>query len=237
MQNFEEAIKAASSKAVELIQDGQTIGLGSGRAVAQALFMISEKIKRDRLKLSFVPSSFQIEFLTRRLGLQLVCLEADKPPDLALDGADQVEIGSLDMIKGGGGALAREKIIDSYSKRVSIIVDESKLTQRLGEGETVPVEALPFGVEAVMERIRRLGGEATLRQAQGKVGPIITDNGNMIVDANFGPIGDPAGLEREIKMIPGVVEVGIFVNVADTVYVGGRGGSVEVLRRKRGAKG
>jgi ribose 5-phosphate isomerase A len=232
LQNNEETIKAASSKAVELIQDGQIIGLGSGRAAAQALIMISEKIKRDHLKLSFVPSSYQIEFLARRLGLQLACLEANKPPDLALDGADQVEIGSLDMIKGGGGALAREKIIDSCSKRVLIIIDESKLTRRLGEGKSVPVEALPFGVEAVMQRIRRLGGEPTLRQAQGKVGPIITDNGNMIVDVDFGLIEDPASLEREIKMIPGVVEVGIFVKVADTVYVGGRGGSVEVHIRE-----
>ncbi|MBS7622631.1 ribose 5-phosphate isomerase A [Candidatus Bathyarchaeota archaeon] len=232
MQNYEEAIKAATSKAVETVQDGQIIGLGSGRSVAQALIMIAEKIERDHLKLSFVPSSYQIEFLTRRLRLQLAYLEAGNPPDLTLDGADQVEIGSLDMIKGGGGALAREKIIDSCSKRVSIIIDESKLTQRLGEGKSVPVEVLPFGVETVMQRICRLGGEPTLRQAQGKVGPIITDNGNMIVDADFGLIKDPAGLEREIRMIPGVVEVGIFVKVADTVYVGGRSGSVEVLRRE-----
>ena len=232
MQSYEDAVKAASSRVLELVQDGQIIGLGSGRAVAQALAMLAEKIQNEPLRLSFVPSSHQIEFLARRLRLQLTQLGAGRLPGLALDGADQVEMSTLNMIKGGGAALAREKIIDSCSKKVAIIIDESKLTKRLGEGKPVPVEVLPFGVESVIQSIDEIGGRSTLRQGQGKVGPIITDNGNMIIDVDFGPIQDPSSLEREIKMIPGVIEVGIFTGIADLVYVGRGKGSVEVLRRE-----
>jgi len=232
LQSREEAVKAASSRVLELVQDGQVIGLGSGRAVAQVLTMIAEKIQRERLKLGFVPSSHQIELLARMLGLQLTQLEAGRLPDLALDGADQVETGTLNMIKGGGAALAREKIIDSCSRKVAIIIDESKLTKKLGEGQPVPVEVLPFGVYSVIHSIEKIGGRSTLRQGQGKVGPIITDNGNMIIDVDFGSIKDPPSLERQIKMIPGVIEAGIFAGIADLVYVGRREGSVEILRRE-----
>ncbi len=232
LKGYEEAVKAASSRALELVQDGYLIGLGSGRAVAQVLNMIGEKIKKEGLKLTFVPSSYQIELLSRHLGLKLTHLEAGRLLDLALDGADQVEVKTLNMIKGGGAALAREKIIDSNSKKVAIVITEDKLTKNLGEGKPVPVEVLPFGVDAVIHSIEKIGGRPTLRQGQGKVGPIITDNGNMIVDVDFGRIEDPQTLEGEIKMIPGVVEVGLFTGLADLVYVGRGDGTVEVLRRE-----
>ena len=225
-------VKVACSKATELIKDGYLIGLGSGRAVAQVMSMIHEKIRKEKLELIFVPSSYQIEFLARKLELRLTQLEAGRPLDLALDGADQVEVNTLNMIKGGGAALAREKIIDSNSKKVAIIVGEDKLTNQLGLGKPVPVEVLPFGVNEVIHKIEKLGGKPTLRHGQGKMGPIITDNGNLILDIEFGLINDSASLERQIKMIPGVIEVGIFTGIADLVYVGMKDGTVKVLRRE-----
>ena len=232
MQNYEETIRGACTRALELVRDGQMIGLGSGRAAAQVTTLIAEKIRKEALSLVFVASSYQIEMLARQLGLRLVHLESERPLDLTLDGADQVEMKTLNIIKGGGGALAKEKIIGSNAKKVAIMIDESKLTKRLGDGQLVPVEVLPFGAGAVTRSIERLGGKPALRCGQGKVGPTITDNGNMILDVDFGAIRDPVSLEREIKMIPGVVEVGVFSGMADLVYVARKDGSVEVLKRE-----
>jgi ribose 5-phosphate isomerase A len=203
-------IKEACSKAIELLQNGYSVGLGSGKTMAQTIKIIAEKIEQDKLNLTFVPSSYQIEFLARELGLRIIDLNSVQILDLTIDGADQVELGTLNMIKGGGAALTREKIIGSNSTKVAIIIDESKLTKKLGEGMCIPIEIFPFGINAVINKISQVGGSVTLRHGEGKVGPIITDNGNMIVDADFGPIDDPISLESEIKKIPGVIEVGIF---------------------------
>jgi ribose 5-phosphate isomerase A len=224
-------IKEACSKAIELIENGYSVGLGSGRTMTQMIMIIAEKIEQDKLNLAFVPSSYQIEFLARELGLKLIDLNSIQILDLTIDGADQVELGTLNMIKGGGAALTREKIIGTNSRKVAIIIDESKLTKKLGEGMYVPIEIFPFGINAVINKVRRVGGTVTLRQGDGKVGPIITDNGNIIVDADFGPIDDPISLESEIKKIPGVIEVGIFSGVADFVYVAMKD-DVKILRRE-----
>ncbi|MGQ9543275.1 MAG: ribose-5-phosphate isomerase RpiA [Candidatus Bathyarchaeia archaeon] len=230
--DYEEAVRAASSRVLELVQDRFVIGLGSGRAVAQALTLLKEKVERDRLELTFVPSSYQVELLSRQLGLRLSHMDGSRLLDLTLDGADQVEPRTLNMIKGGGAALAREKVVDSNSRKVAIIISEDKLVRRLGEVGPVPVEVLPFAVDVVAHTVKKMGGRPSLRHGQGKVGPIITDNGNMILDVDFGPIDDPSTLERRIKMVPGVVEVGLFTGVADLVYVGRNDGRVEVLRRE-----
>ncbi|MBS7625829.1 ribose 5-phosphate isomerase A [Candidatus Bathyarchaeota archaeon] len=229
---YEEAVKAASSRVLELIEDGFVIGLGSGRAVAQATIMLKEKIDRENLNLTFVPSSYQVEFLSRQLGLKLKHMDGGRPLDVTLDGADQVELRTLNMIKGGGGALAREKVIDINSRKVAIIISEDKLVRKLGEVGPVPVEVLPFAVDVVMHTAMRMGGRPTLRHGAGKVGPVITDNGNMILDVDFGSIDDPSALERKIRMVPGVVEVGLFIGIADLVYVGRTDGTVDVLRRE-----
>jgi len=229
LKGIDDPVKAACSKAVELVEDGFLIGLGSGMTVAEALKIVGERIRKERLDLTFIASSYQIEFLSRQLGLKLVTIDPDRFPNLALDGADQVEVGTLNMIKGGGAALAREKIIDSNSKKVAIIISEDKLVEKLGVGRAVPVEVLPFGVSSVISRIKRLEGRSSLREGQGKLGPTITDNGNMIIDVEFGPIEDPESLEEKIKRIPGVIEVGIFAGIADLVYVGKKDGSIEVL--------
>jgi ribose 5-phosphate isomerase A len=224
-------IKEACSEAVELLQNGYSVGLGSGKTMAQTIKIIAKKIEQDKLNLAFVPSSYQIEFLARELGLRVIDLNSVQILDLTLDGADQVELGTLNMIKGGGAALTREKIIGSNSTKVAIIIDESKLTKKLGEGMYVPIEIFPFGINAVIDKIRQIGGTVTLRQGDGKVGPIITDNGNIIADADFGPIDDPISLESEIKKIPGVIEVGIFSGIADFVYVAMKD-YVKIFRRE-----
>jgi ribose 5-phosphate isomerase A len=209
----------ACIEVIELLQNGYSVGLGSGRTMAQTIKIIAKKIEQDKLNLAFVPSSYQIEFLANELGLRVIDLNSIQILDLTIDGADQVELGTLNMIKGGGAALTREKIIGSNSRKVVIIIDESKLTKKLGEGMYVPIEIFPFGINAAINKIEQVGGTVTLRQGEGKVGPTITDNGNIIVDADFGPIDDPISLESEIKKIPGVIEVGIFSRVADLVYV------------------
>jgi ribose 5-phosphate isomerase A len=141
---------------------------------------------------------------------------------MTIDGADQVERKTLNMIKGMGGALAREKIVASASKRLIIIVDETKLTEKLGSNQPIPVEVLPFALAPVSSMLRALNGKPTLREANGKVGPVVTDNGNFILDVDFKAIGDPEKLNRQIKVIPGVVETGLFLNMATMVYVGKR---------------
>jgi ribose 5-phosphate isomerase A len=224
-------IKEACSEAIELLQDGYSVGLGSGRTMAQTIKIIAEKIEQDKLNLAFVPSSYQIEFLARELGLRVIDLNSVQILDLTIDGADQVQLGTLNMIKGGGAALTREKIIGSNSSKVAIIIDESKLTKKLGEGMCVPIEIFPFGINSVIDKIRQVGGTVKLRQGKGKVGPIITDNGNIIVDVDFGSINDPISLESEIKKIPGVIEVGIFSDIADFVYVAMKD-DVKILRRE-----
>ncbi len=226
-----QTIIKACFEAVELIQNGNSVGLGSGRTMAQAIKIIAEKIKQDRLNLAFVPSSYQIELLIRDLGLKVIDPNSVKILDLTIDGADQVELGTLNMIKGGGAALTREKIIGSNSSKVTIIIDETKLTKKLGQDMLVPIEILPFGINAIINNISQIGGTVTFRQGDGKVGPIISDNGNIIVDADFGPIDDPISLESEIKKIPGVIEVGIFTGIADFVYVAMKD-DVKILRRE-----
>ena len=215
----------------ELVRDGMVLGLGSGSTVAYAVRYLGELVRSEGLEVLCVPTSYQIAYLAVREGLRLTSLEEHPEPDLAIDGADQVDE-RLDLIKGGGAALAREKVVDAAARELAIIVDESKLAGRLGEnGMPVPIEVLPMAVPLVLRRLEGLGARAVVREAgKGKVGPVVTDNGNLIVDAYFGPIEDPAGLEKAIKLIPGVVEAGLFVGMTDVLYVGTRSGEVKKLR-------
>jgi ribose 5-phosphate isomerase A len=158
-------------------------------------------------------------------------LEEHSTVDLTIDGADQID-DQMNLIKGMGGALAREKIVASASKNLAIIADESKKVNTLGENShPVPIEVLPFATAFVSRRIEESGGRSILREGKGKVGPIVTDNGNVILDAVFGLLHSPEKLERELRSIPGVVETGLFVGMADVVYVGKRSG-VERLAGK-----
>ena len=230
----EEAKRSAAFRAVdELVRDGMVLGLGSGSTVAYAVERLSERVEEEGLDVLCVPTSYQIAFLAVGAGLRLTSLDEHPEPDLAIDGADQVSR-ELDLIKGGGAALTREKIVDAAARELAIIVDEAKLADRLGEGGVpVPIEVLPFARGPVLRALKAVGArEARVRESgPGKVGPVITDNGNLIIDAYFGPIEEPGELDRAIRAIPGVVETGLFVGMADVLYVGSRSGAVRVLRR------
>jgi ribose 5-phosphate isomerase A len=228
----EEAKKNAAYAAVQHVKDDFVVGLGSGSTAAYAIEALGDRIRRDKLRVLGVPTSYQAFLLAVRHGIPMTTLEEHSVLDVDIDGADQIDP-KLNLIKGMGAALAREKIVASVSKQTVIIADESKKVKALGEnGQAVPVEVLPFAITVVKRRIEVVGGKAVLREGKSKVGPVITDNGNVVVDANFGVIAEPAKLEIKLKMIPGVVETGLFVGLANIAYVG-TASAVETIESKR----
>ena len=228
----EEAKKNAAYAAVQHVKDDFVVGLGSGSTAAYAIEALGDRIRRDKLRVLGVPTSYQAFLLAVRHGIPMTTLEEHSVLDVDIDGADQIDP-KLNLIKGMGAALAREKIVASVSKQTVIIADESKKVKALGEnGQAVPVEILPFAITVVKRRIEVVGGKAVLREGKSKVGPVITDNGNVVVDANFGVIAEPAKLEIKLKMIPGVVETGLFVGLANIAYVG-TASAVETIESKR----
>jgi len=230
---LETARRAASLKAIEYVQHGHVVGLGSGSTVALAVKELVKRIREKNMVITVIPTSYQSELLAIEQGLCLAELNRHAKVDVAIDGADQVQIRTMNMIKGGGGALTREKIVDSAAEKLVIVVDERKLTDKLGRNQPVPLEILPFWFNATMEKIRKLGGKPAFREGRGKLGPVVSDNGNFIVDVDFGEIQNPELLNRELKLIPGVVETGLFTGLGDCICVGKRDGTVEVLERKK----
>jgi len=225
----EDAKRKAVLKALQPIKNGWIVGIGSGTTTAYAVSELARLAKGRRLEISIVPTSHQIEHLAHAHGLRTVTLNEAYVVDYAIDGADQVEQHSLDLIKGGGAALLREKIVDVAAQQLAIVVDETKLSAALGGKQRVPLEVLPFAYKHVHAQIARMGGRARLRDAVGKAGPVITDNGNFVLDVDFGRIAKPLVLEKKLKMIPGLLETGLFLGMADVAYVGLRSGAVKVL--------
>jgi len=227
----EELKRKAAYEAVKHVKDGFVVGLGSGSTAAYAIEALGERIKRERLNILGVPTSYQAFLLAVKHGIAVTTLEEHGVIDVTIDGADQIDP-KLNLIKGMGAALAREKIVASASKQNVIIADESKKVNALGEnGHPVPVEVLPFAIAVVKRRIEAAGGKPSLREGKGKVGPVITDNGNVVIDANFGAINNAAELEKKLKTIPGVVETGLFVGLTNICYLGTKS-SVEKIERK-----
>ncbi len=227
----ETAKKKASLEAVKHIKDGFTIGLGSGSTVAYALQEIGKRIQQRKLQILGVPTSHQAMMLAGHCGIPITTLNEHPQLNLAIDGADQIDR-QLNLIKGMGGALTREKIVASAAKQFVVVADETKLIEKLGANCAVPVEVLPFALPTVMLKMQEKGGKPVLREAKGKVGPVVTDNGNFIVDVDFGPINAPKELDSQLKSIPGVIETGLFIGMADIVYVGTRVGTVQKLESK-----
>jgi ribose 5-phosphate isomerase A len=228
----EKGKKNAALEAVKHVKDSFVIGLGSGSTVAYAAEEIGKRIKTEKLHVKVVPTSYQAFMLAVKNGIPLTTLEEHPILDLAIDGADQIDE-NLNLIKGMGGALTREKIVAAASKNLIIIADERKKAKILGEnGQQMPVEVLPFAASFVMHKISELGGKPKIREGTGKVGPVVTDNGNFIIDVDFGLIDKPAELEKKLKTIPGIVETGLFVDMADLVYLG-KLDKVERLKRKK----
>ncbi|MDH5754334.1 MAG: ribose 5-phosphate isomerase A [Candidatus Bathyarchaeota archaeon] len=227
----EKAKKNAALEAVKHVKDGFVVGLGSGSTVAYAIEEIGNKIRREKLHVLGVPTSYQAFMLAIKHGIPITTLEEHPILDLTIDGADQID-DELNLIKGMGGALTREKIVASASKKLVIVADENKKVKVLGEkNHPVPIEVLPFAARPVMHKIQEMGGTSVLREGKGKVGPVITDNGNVIIDSNFGLIHKPAELELKLKSLSGVVETGLFIEMADIVYLG-KPDSTEKIERK-----
>ena len=215
----DELKRAAAEAAARRVVSGMLVGLGTGSTAIHAVPCLAERLKTGDLKdIRAIPTSFQSQMLARQLGIPLVDLDEVDRIDIAIDGADEVAP-DLTLIKGAGAAQTREKIIAALADDFSVVVDETKLVDRLGSKMAVPVEVLPFAVGPVTRAIQRLGGEPTLRMAVKKAGPVVTDQGNLVIDARFAAIPDPARLERELKMIPGTLENGLFVGLARRVFV------------------
>jgi ribose 5-phosphate isomerase A len=228
----EAAKKEAALEAIKHVKDGFIVGLGSGSTAAYAIEALGERVKKENLKILGVPSSYQAFSLAVQNKIPVTTLDEHPIVDVNIDGADQIDP-QLNLIKGMGAALTREKIVAAASKLNIIIADEKKKAKILGENNhPVPMEVLPFAISLVKRKLENMGGKPVLRETKGKLGPVISDNGNAIMDVTFGPIADTAKLAREMKMIPGVVETGLFIGLIDIVYVGAVAG-VEKLVQKR----
>ncbi|MEO1447887.1 MAG: ribose-5-phosphate isomerase RpiA [Bacteroidota bacterium] len=217
------AKQAAGEKAVELIQDGMKVGLGTGSTVFYTLKALGKRV-REGLKIEAIPTSRATEQLAREEGIPLISFADITRLDLTIDGADEVNP-QKQLIKGGGGALYREKLVASISDRLIIIVNTGKDKEVLGSFP-LPVEIVPFGREVVTRRIERMGGNPVLRM--DGVMPFATDNGNMILDCHFERIEDPASLHHQIKGMVGVVETGLFIDMADQIIVGYENGETKI---------
>ncbi|NLK25010.1 MAG: ribose-5-phosphate isomerase RpiA [Euryarchaeota archaeon] len=217
--------RRAAQKAVEFVEDGMTLGLGTGSTTKYAVEEIGKLVQKG-YHLVGVPTSLETERQARSLGIPLATLDEVKELDLTIDGADEVDP-QFRLIKGLGGALLREKIVAYHSRQEIIIVDESKIVEQLGTRVPLPVEVATFSHGRTKDAIEELGCTATLR---GGATPFVTDNSNYIYDCKFGGIEDPKRLEGELDAIPGVVESGLFLDLASLVVIGTDKG-IEVKRR------
>ncbi|WP_394141539.1 ribose-5-phosphate isomerase RpiA [Cytobacillus oceanisediminis] len=218
--------KEVGEKAVDFVKEGMVVGLGTGTTV---LYTISKlgKLVQQGFYIKGIPTSKQTEKLAIEVGIPLVSFNEIDHIDLAIDGADEVNR-ELDLIKGGGGALLREKIIAKAAKNFIVVADSQKVVNQLGSFP-LPVEVVPFGFEMTMKHIRELGGSPKLRQ-KNKL-PYITDNGNYIIDCVFSELKFPEYLEKRINMIPGVVDNGLFIGMADIVITLDRDKNITIYKR------
>jgi len=222
---------AAEKAVVENVKENMVVGIGSGSTVVYAVNKIAELNKENDLNLKCIPSSFQSYQLIIENGLNLVSLDQYPEIDLDIDGADEIDK-DLNLIKGGGGCLVQEKIIASNSKKLVIIADFRKVSDKLGENwkKGVPIEVIPMAYKPIMKKLENLEGKPVLRMAQSKAGPLVSDNGNFIVDVDFGIIKNPSELNNKIRLIPGVVDTGLFINMASKAYIGKEDGNILILK-------
>lgn len=206
--------------AANLVKSGSIVGLGTGSTTAYTIQYLGERLKSGELEdIVGIPTSFQSEVLAKEYGVPLTTLDAVNHIDIAIDGADEVDP-HKNLIKGGGAAHTREKVVDYLATQFVVVVDSGKLVDKLGSVFAVPVEVIPMALTPVTNAIKALGGKPILRMGVRKAGPVITDQGNMVLDVTFDSIDDPVNLEKTLNNIPGVLENGIFVNCADIVLVG-----------------
>ncbi len=223
--SYDDAIKALSNDALKFVKDGFVIGLGSGRAASTLVNSLSSLIKIKNYNIRGVPTSLQIKLIAEKKGIALV--EADQVDyiDVVFDGADQIDSQGY-VIKGGGGALLRENILFSLAKKIVVMADESKFVKNFTR--TVPIEVHPHARNSVTNALKKLGGKTELRTLDRGY-PFFTENGNVILDCNFGVIINPKILSQKIKQIPGVMESGIFIRKPDVIYKAKTGGKFDII--------
>jgi ribose 5-phosphate isomerase A len=217
--------RAAAERAVEFVESGMVLGLGTGSTATFVIERLAERVAQG-LAVVAIPTSEHTAELARRLGIPLATLGEHPRLDLAIDGADEVERATLNLIKGHGGALLREKIVAAASERFIVVVDDEKLVDRLGERMALPVEVVQFGWQATAAALERLGARPELRQTDGRA--FVTDGGNFILDCRLGAIDRPGETERLINMTVGVVENGLFVGRSSAVIVASNSG-IEIM--------
>lgn len=228
-QSNPETKRFVATSAANLIQDGMVVGMGTGSTIAFLIQELGRRVRTDGLKIVAVPTSFQSRILCLDLGIPVRAMEDAASVDLAIDGADEVDP-ELNLIKGGGGSQTQEKVVASMAKEFIVVVDESKLVERLGSTFAVPIEVLSLARSYVDRRLRDLGGQPALRMAARKDGPVITDNGQLLYDTRFPSSADLRAIDRILHTIPGVIETGLFFDTAHKVLVGCGGPGSLTLR-------
>ena len=221
--------KAAAEAAVKLVEDGMVVGLGSGSTAALFVYVLAQRITQERLRIVGIPTSVHTEQQARSLKIPLATLAEKAQIDLTVDGADEILPGSLSLIKGHGGALLREKIVASTSKRMAVVADETKIVKRLGSLVSVPVEIVPFGWEATERKLKALGGNPSMRLGADNK-PYVSDGGHYIMNCAFEQMENPKEIADRLDHVVGVVEHGLFLGIATEAIVAGRDG-VKFLKK------
>ena len=232
-KRIEQAKKAAASLAVkETVKNNMIVGVGSGSTVIYAVRELASLVNRKSWTVVCIPTSFQAKDLIIDHKLPLGSLDQHPTLDIAIDGADEITR-DLSVIKGGGGCLVQEKIVGINAHELIIIADWRKVSPYLGKNWTkgVPIEIIPEAKLPLILKLQKMGGKAILRQAIAKLGPVITDNGNLILDVDFGLIKDPEKVSSQLKLLTGVVDSGLFVNMVTKAYIGQEDGKVEIISK------
>ncbi len=223
--SYDDAISALSIDALKYVKNGHIIGLGSGRAATTFVKSLSIHLRKKKLNIKGIPTSLQIKLIAEKSGMHLIEADQIEKIDVVFDGADQIDSQKF-LIKGGGGALLKENILINAAKKVVIMADKSKFVKKLNK--PVPVEIHPFARNTATKFIKQLGGKPVVRTIDRGY-PFITENGNIILDCNFGTIAKPQLLSQKVKQIPGVLEVGIFTRKPDIIYKAKTNGKFEVI--------
>lgn len=223
--SYDDAMEALSSDALKLIKNNQVIGLGSGRAATSLVKSLAKLIKLKNYNIKGIPTSLQIKLVAEKAGIELIQSDQVNHIDIVFDGADQIDSEKY-VIKGGGGALLRENILFSLANKVVVMADKTKFVKNFTR--TVPIEIHPLARNAIINSIKKLGGESKIRSLDRGY-PFFTENGNIILDCNFGTIKNPKTLTQKIKLIPGVLESGIFLRKPDIIYKAKTNGKFEII--------
>ena len=223
--SYDDAMEALSSDALKLIKNNQVIGLGSGRAATSLVKSLAKLIKLKNYNIKGIPTSLQIKLVAEKAGIELIQSDLVNHIDIVFDGADQIDSEKY-VIKGGGGALLRENILFSLANKVVVMADKTKFVKNFTR--TVPIEIHPLARNAIINSIKKLGGESKIRSLDRGY-PFFTENGNIILDCDFGTIKNPKTLTQKIKLIPGVLESGIFLRKPDIIYKAKTNGKFEII--------